>query len=699
MQTTPRAALRRRLLPLLLLGALALLLAQARPAAAAPVTWTDPGGSGASVTLSSASFRAGERIEISGSGFAGSGGVGHPLVALKPDDNDLPWSYGGPDAYDGPDDAPIWFEPGKTSPEGQFNGWIEIPAGTAVRGPGSGDHAGDHWLRILSGAFSTGSRYTVPITYQAWFAVVDRVQLGYEVASPAAWYPGSVVPATGGVLTARGAGFDASSPVAIELDGAPATATGATTDADGAFRAAVTIPNGIAAGAHTLRLSTATVSSTQAVTVVPHSATVLTPQVRPGDLVAVRVSGYVGVSGAGQQVALNLAGTVLNPSCDPVDATGSGLLTGAVPAGTAPGATALNVLAGTRCLTPPVSDPFPRPLATPGVTISATAPTVATAAIAAAGEPLAIDGEGFAAGEQVTASLDGGAVSALLTASAGGEVRGELPLPATASHGAHVLLLTGAGGDGAARRLEVVPTPTELLSTPIAEAGSDVAVTLAGWRRGDGAGGQQVAVALDDGAPLACVATDDDGDGAATVTIPAGTPAGDHQLRLTAGSACAAGETTAQRPNRAHAVQLEVTAAAQPPAPGPGDQPPPVDTPTPTPPAPRPTAPGRAKTTVPAVRALTRSGNRLVLRLRPGTAAKSTVTVRTARKLRLTAKRRAALVTLATATVRKGATVARLSLTRDGRALLRRHRAVKLVVRVSAPGAKATTKTVTLRVR
>lgn len=166
--------------------ALALLGALLAPRAhAAPVTVTDP-VSGASITLSSAEIAAGERIEITGKGFvAKQGSTGEVLVAVRPYDLDSgpAWTIGGEDAYLPADpnvppasEARHWFITDHTD-NGSFKGWIQAPANLTKAGPLG---TGDHWLRILSGAFftTTGDRLTDPITFKVPLTVADRVTTG-----------------------------------------------------------------------------------------------------------------------------------------------------------------------------------------------------------------------------------------------------------------------------------------------------------------------------------------------------------------------------------------------------------------------------------------------------------------------------------------------------------------------------------------
>jgi hypothetical protein len=156
----------------------ALLIAGAAPAAAAPVTYTQ---GVASVTLDSDTYAAGTRVTLSGTGFASGGGPGRPWVAIKPDDRDTwdftsQWAYGGPSArpvYDvGGGEWTLIFE---AAADGTFSGWIDIPASFPALGPAVAPRAGQHWFRVLCGLLSSdGSQSSAcgtPIFMEAYFSV------------------------------------------------------------------------------------------------------------------------------------------------------------------------------------------------------------------------------------------------------------------------------------------------------------------------------------------------------------------------------------------------------------------------------------------------------------------------------------------------------------------------------------------------
>ena len=131
---TARSQPRRRRYAAVVALATAAILGLPGLAAADPVTYHS--GNGATATLSSGAFAPGDRIEVSGTGFAGKGGSGYPVIAIKLNDGDQPLAFGGPDAIDE-------VEPGLPSfegrPDGTFSGWVDLPEGLPTTGPGTGD--------------------------------------------------------------------------------------------------------------------------------------------------------------------------------------------------------------------------------------------------------------------------------------------------------------------------------------------------------------------------------------------------------------------------------------------------------------------------------------------------------------------------------------------------------------------------------
>ncbi len=441
--TTPRPRCRAALAALLAF----LILAPA--ASATPGTFVDPGGSGASVTIDDTVVAPGQRLGISGTGFVSSTPApGFPLIAIKPYDIDIVgFVAGGPDAYPRTDDALIWFV--AQQPGGVWTGYIDLPPNLPLEGYGVGADRGLHWLRILSGAFSTNEAVTPPITYKVPFSVVSRLTLG--LTNPAGAFqpgttfrpgssPGGPVPVQ---VTPQGRDFDPSEAVTVKLDGVP-LATSITTDAAGDFPASARVPIPVATlpGPHTLEFSTSTITASSPITITaPPTATLDTPAVRPGGRFAFHFGGFIGVGGSGQKVAVVVNEVVL--ACLQADVTGSATGTAILPASTAIGTTPVGFAAGTSCGGPtsPVND-LPGSRVAPPLSVSATAPSASADASAVVGSALGVSGEGFEAGAPVAVKLDGVALASSLSVGADGRFAGQLSLPASTSPGERTLLFT-----------------------------------------------------------------------------------------------------------------------------------------------------------------------------------------------------------------------------------------------------------------
>jgi hypothetical protein len=574
------------------LSTLAALL-PAGAAHAAPLTLADPGGSGASVTISDSSVVPGQRVAISGEGFVPVSGHGFPLVAIKPYDLDPPWAFGGADAHPGTDDARIWFvaqQPSGGDPKGAFTGTIDIGDDLTPDGLASGPARGTHWLRILSGAFSTADAVTVPITYKVPFTVERRLALGLSsFGSPTLFQPGTTF-RPGAAVTPRGRSFDAAESVTVTLDGTPVAAS-ITTDAEGDFPAGarVTLPGATAPGAHTLTFATSTITASAPIAVIaPPTVALDTPTVRPGGRFAVRFTNFIGVGGAGQKVAIVVDEKVL--ACLRADASGAATGTAVLPAGTALGTATVGFAAGTSCLGPTgAQDDLPGARLTAPLSVATEAPAVRAPDAAAAGSTIAVSGDGLAPDQAVAVTLDGAPLSSALRTAADGTLRGDLVLPAETTPGERVLLFK-AGATSAVAALTV----TENVVSPVTAA------------------------------PVAGL---------------------------------------------------------------------------PVPPVPEPPVaitPGKARAPVLRTVRVLSGARRLRLTLTGTAARKTTISVKTAKKVRLTTRGKAKTVTLATITTNKVGTIT-LTLTGDGRRLLGRVRSVKVVVRIGAPGRTTTIKTVTLR--
>lgn len=479
-------------------SALAVLLLLPAAAHAAPVTVTDPAGSGATATLSSAEVYPGQRVAISGTGFIGAnpgGAGGVPLVAIKPYDIDTDWASGGRSSYAGPtSDAKIWFAPDSAVPgslgtPGEWDGYIDIPTSLTDAGilP---DAAGSHWFRVLSGVFSTGDNVTGPITFKLPFKVVDRVRLGLT-GSDGTFQAGRTFRPLAQV-TPKGLNFPASKPITATLDGATLAANSVTTvppagpglpptqqfgpavtSADGTFPAStrLTIPAGTAPGTHQLTVSVTpdagpAQSATYPVTVAPAAtATLVTPAARPGGRIAFSLAGVVGVSGKGQKVAVVVNEAVL--ACVNVPDSGSITASALLPATLAAGPATVAFNTGTACRgqVGPYDD-LPQARIPTALTVSATAPTVSVVPPPPAAPAAAIAGEGFPAGSTVSASVDGSPAGLTVTASGSGTFAARLPLSDGLAPGEHLATFSGGGATAVtlvtvtAPVAEATPTPT-----------------------------------------------------------------------------------------------------------------------------------------------------------------------------------------------------------------------------------------------
>lgn len=422
----------------LAVGIIAAGLGLTAPAAAAEKTVTDP-GTGARFTVSSSEITAGERINISGTGFVPvEGSTGEPIVAVRPYDFDLgpEWQIGGVDAFDAAaqgnptaaGEAKHWFITDHTD-DGSFEGWIQAPANlTAAGGAGTGDH----WLRVLTGAFftSTGTRLTAPITFRVPLTFVDKVRLGLTAGPPT----GQVFQAgthfrPGASVTVKARAFTPNTGVAVTLDGAPLTGADLTTGPDGVLPASarVTIPTGTPAGTHTLRFATGSNTHDVAITVTPPvEVEVVTPTVKAGGLLAFNLRNFVGVQGTGQKIAVVVNEQVLG--CVQADAVGDGSGVVQIPAGLADGTRSVLFNVGLSCLAPPAGVLNDLPNSTSGqpIVISSTAPHVTVPAAAVAGEPVPVAGAGFAANTAVVVTADGSSVPSTLVTDGSGEFSGRV---------------------------------------------------------------------------------------------------------------------------------------------------------------------------------------------------------------------------------------------------------------------------------
>jgi hypothetical protein len=617
----------RRLVPL----AAVALLAASPAVAAAEEPFPDPDGSGAVVYLNSTHLHPGDRITVRGEGFhVTDGGGGDSLISIKPYDIDPPWNYGGANAFpQGGSDSHIWFaasRPSGSHASGGFDGWIDVPRTLTPAGLAGGSDTGVHWLRILSGAFGTADGRTQPITYRIPFTVTQRLVTGLVAQGP------PTAPATG--TFQAGGVFRPGSPVAVRgpdwTPNAPVSATldkgvvgqeqaitlpsPITTGADGTLPASarVPLPGTTSVGSHTLTLDTPTTGGADAASATVDvkvtkaygaaSIDLVTPTVRPGGRFAFRIRDAVGVTGAGQKVAVVVNEVTL--ACVTADATGSATGTAILPATTPtgdpqPASVSVGFATGTSCkglAAQPAEVDLPGALAPKALATSAAAP-VLDAAAGRAGASATLTGEGFSSTGTPTVELDGALVPSSLTVDGSGRLTGALPIPAATPTGTHTIVVT-AGTTSAVALLEVaaplVPDPTP--TTPTTTTTPTVPTT----------------------------------------PVTPTTPVGPTTPKVVAGTA----SSLTSRP-----------------------------------------------------------GNRKIrLVVKGGSAVSTAVTIRSKAKVRLSSKKRAKakIVVLARRTLTKAGTYD-LTLTKDGRALLKRSKRVKVVVTVAPKGGKAVTRTLTLK--
>ncbi len=449
-------------------------------AAAAPLTVQNPNVLSNSVTIDRTEAAPGERINISGRGFVVTtnvAGPGNPIVAVRPYDYDLGpvWTGGGDDYYTPAapplvtNEAKYWFQtkqdPGQGNPDVVgFDGWLEVPQTATPAGPLVAQ-PGQHWFRILSGAYftSTGGdaagrnveqfaySYTVP------FTIVPNLRLGIQAGT---FHEGTTF-RPGVTITVLGRGFTPNTSVTATLDGAPLAPVSITTDAEGAFPnlSQITLPAGTAPGSHTLAFTTGSVTHTASITVTaPPTATLHTTAVRPGGTIAFDVANFVGVRGTGQKVAVVVNEQVL--ACLQADAQGRASGAATIPAGTASPAT-VRFNAGLSCVlpapgTPPVVNDAPPASIPQDLTISATAPVIVAPATGEAGSAITVTGDGFGGSAAVSATYRGIPIPIAATTDAQGHFAGQITLPESVGDG---VLLVSAGGGSAATVVTVVARP------------------------------------------------------------------------------------------------------------------------------------------------------------------------------------------------------------------------------------------------
>ena len=459
--------------------ALAALIVSAT-AAAAPLTVHNPNVPSNSVTIDRTEAAPGERINISGRGFAVTtnvGGPGNPIVAVRPYDYDLgpAWTGGGDDYYTPAapplvtNEAKHWFQtkqdPGQGNPDVVgFDGWLEVPQTATPAGPLAAQ-PGQHWFRILTGAYftSTGGNSAgrnveqFAYTYTVPFTIVPNLRLGIQAGT---FHEGTSF-RPGVTVTVLGRGFTPNTSVTATLDGAPIAPVSITTDAEGAFPnlSQITLPAGTTPGAHTLAFTTGSVTHTAPITVTaPPSATLHTPTVRPGGTIAFDVANFIGVKGIGQKVAVVVNEQVL--ACLQADAQGRASGAATIPAGVS-SPTTVRFNAGLSCVlpapgSPPVVNDAPPASLPLDLVISTTAPLIVAPATGEAGSAVTVTGDGFGGSSAVSATYRGAPLTISATTDAQGHFSGQVTLPEGVGDG--VLLVT-AGGGSAATVLTVVARP------------------------------------------------------------------------------------------------------------------------------------------------------------------------------------------------------------------------------------------------
>lgn len=720
----------------LLFAALVAALTLAPSAVASKLTYNV--GAGATVTLSDTpdpadalpgdAFGPGARIYLSGTGFIGTGGSGFPQVAIKLNDIDGELTY---------DNNTAAFEVGlptfQVDPAGDWSGWVQTKPTIPLNGP----DAGKHWLRVLSGVPSSGTNVTVPITYRMPFRVQPDLEFGFTNIN-GDYFPGATltqgalgvpnadpdgtpvnVGAAGAVTIVGAPGkLDPSEPLAVTLDGnalttirkAGTSADPGVTEADGSFRAWVNLPV-TTAGDHVLKVATSTKDEEITLKTVAHAATLQTPNVRPGGTAVVTGTGFLGIDGKPQKVALVGFDPDKNPgtpndailACETADATGAVTLIATIHKNATPGSATdptpanrpiLRVAAGTNCVPPIATQPLPRFLPAVGLSISTTAPQAGTTFVkGSVGVGFPVTGAGFAAGEAVQPKIDGVNAGQPITANATGELTGSVTIPAGAALGRKIVTFVGTTSTTSADTIEAIAAATVTIknSAPVA-IGQAVQINLKGFVRGfareDGSWGQKVGLRLDGGRDiLGCITTDNDGNGDGELVIPAGTTDGEHTLQVLAGSACVSGASN-DAPSRSLPTKFQVLTAV-------------VEVPPTNPPATTPITPKGPDGQKPS--SLKRSGmSKLTLNLDAGQATKVVIAVKTKSKTTVTGKGKKKIVTLVkSTTVRPKAGQARkvtLTLTADGKKLLKRLTSIKVIVTVDPDGTGATTsRTITLR--
>jgi hypothetical protein len=434
----------------------------------------------------------------------------------------------------------------------------------------------------------------------------------------------------------------------------------------------------------------------------------------PGGSATFALAGFVKTAGGGQQVAISLDGTT-PLGCVAADADGTKTSTIAIPYGTSTGAHTLQFDAGAGCPGASAAE-APTRAAAAALTVDPSPAAAVTlgASSVVAGDAVTVSGTSFDASAAVTVDLDGTPIPASLTTTAGGTFSGSVTIPTATTAGSHTLGFTtgsrtasgplavtapstGGGGGGAA---DVVVT------TPTVAQGGAVGVRITGFVKAAG-GGQLVGVRIDDSRTLAgCVATDSSGNATASIPVPDGLAAGEHTIRFLAGTACISGgpqvepdprsmtrtfvlvgdpaaTTTAAPTDSGAAASTDGGAANGATGTGGGTA---------------TAAPATAALSVGKTLKATKAGS-VKLAVKLSGAAKGTVAMRTAAKVKVGKQKRfVTLVAKRAWTVSApGTATLTLKLTGEGRRLLAKHHTLRARVTVVDAAGHASSKVVTLR--
>lgn len=226
--------------------------------------------------------------------------------------------------------------------------------------------------------------------------------------------------------------------------------------------------------------------------------------------------------------------------------------------------------------------------------------------------------------------------------------------------------------------------PTASSSSPVA-AGRGAALSGGGF-----VAGRQVGVALDGTDTRVRLTVAADGTFAGELPVPAATSPGDHVLTFSSEGTTALARLTTTAPVVDPPVVVVPPVPEAPPAGPPSVATPAPTTPTATP-APKPAPPANA-----TIKSLKVKGSKVRVNIGSILGRRTTVSVKSAARIRATRRAKAKVVTFAaTATTKAG--VVTIALRKDGLAALRRLREVAVVVRLAPKGGAVVTRRLVLR--